>query len=101
MPLRVVYLVLAFAGTDAFCFFSAEGFGVTPFLAAVFANDAASGFAGDLIVASLAYWAAMIVAERHADGPAPWGFVVVNHCVGLSAATPLYLSERERRRLPA
>ena len=106
MPLRIVYLLLAIAGTlIPFFFFAghirAEGLGITPFLAAVFANDAASGFASDLVVSSIAFWVAMIVARGRDKGPSPWGFIAVNLCVGLSAALPRYLLVREQRRVPA
>jgi hypothetical protein len=105
MPLKVVYLVLSIAGTVVpFYFFAghwrAEGFGATPFLAAVFANDAASGFASDLVVASVTFWVAMFMVRQRDKGPAPWGFMAVNLCVGLSAALPLYLFAREQQRSP-
>jgi hypothetical protein len=106
MPLRVVYLVLSIAGTVVlFCFFAghwrAGGFGATPLLAAVFANDAASGFASDLVLASVTFRVAIFMARRRDEGPSPWGFMAVSLCVGLFAALPQYLFARERQRSPA
>ena len=103
MSLRVAYLALAVAGTVIPYYFFADhfeahGFGLLAFLGAVFANGAASGFAADLVVSSLVFWISMFALRRRADGPAPWGFMIVNLCIGLSAALPLYLYVRERGR---
>lgn len=95
------YLLLAVVGTILpYAFFvqhfGVEGYALPAFLAAVFANPAASGFAADLVVSSLGFWFWMFAAEGRA--PRPWIFIALNLLIGLSCALPAYLYWRERLR---
>lgn len=95
---RTVYLVLAVAGAVApyvfFArFFAAEGVGLG-FVSALFANDASGGFATDLLISSVVFWAYVFAEARQGAVRRPWLFVVVNLTIGLSCALPLFLWAR-------
>jgi len=99
--MKSFYLLLAVVGTILpYAFFvqhfGAEGYALPAFLAAVFANPAASGFAADLVISSLVFWFWMFAAEGRA--PRPWIFIALNLLIGLSCALPAYLYWRERLR---
>ncbi len=78
--------VMSFAGV-----FHAEAIPLTGFFPAIFANGWAAGFAIDLFVSSFVFWTYMFTAK---EGPKPWLYIVLNLCVGLSLALPLYLWKR-------
>jgi len=99
--MKSVYLVLAIIGAAIpvlffMQHFGAEGLALPAFVAAVFANPAASGFTSDLLISSFVFWIFMFQAGE--KGPGPWGFIVLNLLIGLSCALPAYLYWRERGR---
>jgi hypothetical protein len=94
------YLVAAIVGAIVpYVFFiqymGAEGMSVSGFLAAIFANSAASGIAADALIASVVFWAFMIHRNRYSHGPSPLIFVALNLMIGLSCALPAYLFAQE------
>ncbi len=100
--MKIVYLVLAIIGVIIPCIFffqhfSAEGVSLPVFVAALFANPAASGFTSDLLISSFVFWAAMYQQRKQGKGPNPILFIVLNLCVGLSCALPAYLYVRETK----
>lgn len=102
MNLKAVYLVLAVAGAVIpYAFFlqhfASAGIGIADFLGSAFANGVASGFAADLIIASVVFWIAMIHHRKKKDGPSPSLFVLLNLCIGLSCALPAWLYACESR----
>lgn len=91
--MRTAYLVLAIAGAlvpMAFFagFISDQGWSLPGFVRALFVNGAAGGFTADLLITSVVFWVAMF---NRAGGPAPWPFIGLNLCIGLSCALPAYL----------
>ena len=97
--MRNVYLVAAILGTVVpYVFFvqhfGSEGYLLGSFLAATFANPAASGVFSDLIISSVVFWIWMFT--RGPDAPKPWVFIALNLLIGLSCALPAYLWWRER-----
>jgi len=102
MNLRTLYLSLAIAGAIVpyvyfVQHFQAAGLDLLTFIAAVFANGASSGFAADLLIASLVFWVAMLHEQRRHGGPAPLLFILLNLGIGLSCALPAWLCAREMR----
>ena len=96
MNRKMIYLSLAIVGTIVpFVFFAqhfgAVGYGLSDFIGAVFVNGAASGFAADLVIASVVFWIAIIQRRRIGKGPNPVLFIVLNLTIGLSCALPAYL----------
>ena len=75
-----------------------SGMSLPAFMAAVFANPAASGFTADLLLSSFVFWAFMFHRNRYAHGPSPIGFILLNLFIGLSCALPAYLFAMEVRR---
>jgi hypothetical protein len=105
MHIKSVYLLLAIvAVVIPYVFvvqhFAAAGPSLLQFLAAVFANDAATGVAADLLISSLVFWTVMVELRRRDAGPSPWPFVVVNLLIGLSCALPLCLYFRHAAGTP-
>ena len=97
--MKIVYLLAAIVGAVVpYWFFlqhfAEEGVALQTFLAASFANPAASGGFADLILSSLVFWAYMFT--RGPGAPRPWLFIVLNLFIGLSCALPAYLYWRER-----
>ena len=104
--MKKLYLALAVVGTVVPYYFFVqhfgdEGYGLGSFLAAVFANPAASGFTADLLISSPVFWIWMFQQRRRRNGPSPWLFMVLNLAIGLSCALPAYLFARERPDQPA
>ena len=94
--MKNVYLGWAIAGTvipvmSFLGFFHEETPSLMGFIPSIFVNGWAAGFALDLFISSFVFWTYMFTAK---DGPAPWLFIVLNLCVGLSLALPLYLYRR-------
>ncbi len=90
--MKRVYLALAIVGAAVpylfFFFFAREhGLALGGFVQAVFANNAASMFAADLLISSAVFWLFMTTRR----GPKPWLFVFLNLFIGLSCALPAYL----------
>lgn len=102
--MKNVYLALAIVGAVVpYVFFvrhfDQEGFALSSFVSALFANPAAGGFTADLLVASAVFWIAIFRERRGDDAPSPWLFIVLNLAIGLSCALPAYLFARERSRV--
>ncbi len=100
--MKTLYLVLAIVGAVVpFAFFaehfSASGYALPDFVAALFVNGAAGGFAADLLITSVVFWIAMLELSRRGSGPNPALFIVLNLAIGLSCALPAYLYARTRR----
>jgi len=100
MSRKKLYLGLAFAGAIVpyiyfIQHFSNTGFGLSDFLAAVFANPAAGGFTADLLISSFVFWIAMFHRRSLGKGPKPLLFIVLNLTIGLSCALPAYLAANE------
>ncbi len=96
--MKNVYLLLAVLGAVVpYIFFlehfAAAGPGIRDFLAAVFANPAASGFAADVLISSVVLWV-FLYASGH--GRRAWLIVPLNLLIGLSCALPAYLYLRAR-----
>jgi len=68
-------------------FFVTDGFAITTFLYAVFANSAAAGFTADLLISSFVFWIWMMSQQTSKI----WLYILVNMTIGLSCALPLYL----------
>ena len=101
--MKTLYLVAAVIGAIVpYIFFfqhiGSVGLGLPTFVAAVFANPAASGFTADLLLSSFVFWAFMFHRNRFSHGPNPAGFIVLNLLIGLSCALPAYLYAQERGR---
>ena len=97
--MKNVYLVAAIVGAVVpYWFFgqqfATDGVALMPFLSAVFATPAASGFAADLFISSFVFWVFMFSAGD--DGPSPWPFIAMNLLIGLSCAFPAWLYWRAR-----
>ncbi len=100
--MKTLYLVLAIVGAVLpYVFFlqhfSNEGFSLSGFVAALFANPAAGGFTADLLFTSVVFWIFMFQQRRREKGPSPAFFVALNLLIGLSCAVPAYLHARERK----
>ena len=98
--MRLLYLVIAVVGAVVpYVFFvqhfATEGIDLIGFLAAVFANPAASGFSSDLLITSSVFWIAMFHQRQRGKGPNPILFIVLNVLIGLSCALPAYLYAKE------
>lgn len=77
-------------------FFNIEGINLTLFLAGLFDNGAAGGFAADLFISSFVFWAFMFQQAKKANKPAPYLYIVLNLTIGLSCALPAYLYSQAR-----
>jgi len=100
--MKTLYLSLAIVGAVLpYVFFvqhfSSEGLGLGGFVAALFANPAAGGFAADLLLTSFIFWIFMFHQRSREKGPRPVLFIVLNLLIGLSCALPAYLYARERK----
>jgi hypothetical protein len=99
--MKTFYLILAVVGAVLpYVFFaqhfSSQGFGLSAFVAALFANPAAGGFTADLLFTSFVFWAFMFQQRSRSKGPNPALFVALNLLIGLSCALPAYLYAREQ-----
>ncbi len=93
-----LYLAFAVLGAVVPWLFFAQHFaGAGPslpgFLAAGFANPAASGLTADLVISSAVFWAYLFGAG---EGRRAALLIPVNVLIGLSCALPLYLHLRSR-----
>lgn len=101
MNLRAFYLVAAVLGAVGPCVFFAMYFadastGLPDFVKALFANGASGGFTVDLLISSFVFWALLITESRRLNLPRPWLYIVLNLCIGLSLALPLFLFFRQK-----
>ncbi len=99
--MKKLYLFLAIVGAVLpYVFFvqhfSSEGFGLSGFVSALFANPAAGGFSADLLFTSVVFWIFIFQQRSREKGPSPVLFVALNLLIGLSCALPAYLYARER-----
>jgi hypothetical protein len=100
VPIKKIYLILAFGGAIVpYIFFvqhfADAGLHLGGFMAAVFANPAAGGFTADLLISSLVFWIAMYHRQSLGKGPKPLFFIILNITIGLSCALPAYLYASE------
>lgn len=98
--MKTLYLVLAVIGAVVpyvffFQHFSSEGYALSGFVGALFANPAAGGFTSDLLLTSAVFWIAMFQQRKQGNGPNPALFIVLNLLIGLSCALPAYLYARQ------
>jgi len=96
--MKNLYLLLAIAGAIVpyvffVDFFRAGGLQLPTFVAALFVNGAAGGFAADVLVSSLVFWTYLFSRRE----PGAWRYIAVNLAIGLSCALPLYLYVRARQ----
>lgn len=94
--MKQLYLTLAIIGAVvpyAFFvqFFASQGFDVSQFVAALFANSPAGGFTVDLLISSFVFWTVMVQQYRRGKGANPVLFIILNLTIGLSCALPAYL----------
>lgn len=66
------------------------------FVASLFVNGAAGGFATDLLISSVVFWIFVFAESRRVGLAWPALYVVINLVIGLSCALPLFLWARER-----
>ena len=90
--MKNVYLLAAIAGAVIpyiffIDFFLTEGILVTSFLAGIFANGAAGGFAADIVISSAVFWT-YLLSKKEAN---TWIYITLNLTIGLSCALPAYL----------
>jgi hypothetical protein len=99
--LKSFYLFAAVIGTVVpYAFFasfiSTNGLDIPLFLSSLFVNGASGGFAADLVITSVAFWAwSYFDAKKH--NIQWWWIIPANLLVGLSLALPLYLFFRQDR----
>jgi hypothetical protein len=73
-------------------FFIAEGVVPATFVAGLFANGAAGGFAADIFISSAIFWCYLL----HNKVPRIGVYIFLNLSIGLSCALPLYLYMKTR-----
>lgn len=99
MSRSTVFLTLAVAGAVVPYVFFIDFFqqtGGAGFVAGLFVNGAAGGFAADVLISSLVFWVWMLPEARRVGVRHAWLLVLVNLAIGLSCALPLFLWLRER-----
>ena len=72
------------------------GVDIPGFIKGLFANYASSTFSSDLLMSSFIFWLFMFVDAKDKKMPHVGWFMLLNFCIGLSSALPLYLYFRER-----
>lgn len=78
-------------------FISLYGFDLVMFVKFLFINPAASTFSSDLLIVSFAFWTFMFFDNKNqTKTPHPIIFIMINLCIGLSSALPLYLYYRTK-----
>lgn len=98
--MRNFYLVATIIGTVVPWIFFAQFIGsnsvnLWAFLAGLYANGAAGGFASDIFITAAVFWVWSYL-DSQKTGVANWWLVIpATLCVGLSMALPLYLYLRE------
>ena len=98
--MKKLFLILAGIGAILPYFFfikhfSNEGFGLSNFVSALFANPAAGGFTTDLLFISGVFWIFMFLERSRKKGPHPLLFILLNCFIGLSCEVPAYLYARQ------
>ncbi len=97
---KIIYLLGAIVGTIIPYYFLIQfvlqnGFDVPLFVQQMFANPIATMFALDLFISSFVFWIFLYAEGRRLEMGNMWLYVVLNLCVGLSLALPLFLYFRE------
>ena len=77
-------------------FIQINGLNIPLFIASIFANGPATGFAADVLWATLVFWIWTYFDSKENDLPNWWVSLVLGACVGLSVALPVYLLMREQ-----
>jgi hypothetical protein len=100
--MKNLYLVLAILGFVLPYYFFASfllvyGFDLQLFFQQLFANDIATFFVMDLVIAAIVFWVFMIQEARRVDIGNSWIFVVFSLLISFSFAFPLFLYYRERK----
>jgi hypothetical protein len=98
--MKKIYLILALAGFvvpvwQLALFASEHGADPLEFGRQIVANHVSAAFGADLVISSVVFWFFM-TEERSRTVRHRWLYVVLNLCVGLSFALPLFLFARER-----
>jgi hypothetical protein len=101
MKLRQIYFGAFVVGTIvptyfAVTFMTQFGMDIPGFIKGLFANYASSTFSSDLLLSSFIFWIFMYVDSKNRKVPHVAWFILLNLCIGLSSALPLYLYFREK-----
>lgn len=91
-----LYGVAAVAGLIGTWYFNLSYRGSQGYLAAWFANDAASSAAVDLIVVAVVLSVFMLAEGRRLGMRMPWLYVLLGFALAMAFAVPLFLLLRER-----
>jgi len=99
--LKQIYFVAFVLGTVIPTYFAVtfmvhNGIDIIGFIDGLFANYASSTFSSDLLLSSFIFWIFMYVDSRNRKVPHVAWFMLLNLCIGLSSALPLYLYFREK-----
>ena len=97
-----LYLVLSILGLVAPYFFLFQFFSITEFNspimnASLFANEATTFFAVDLIISIVVFWMWLFAEVKRLQMKNSWLYMLASLAVGLSFALPLFLYFRERK----
>jgi len=97
MTISRFYILLALLGlilpwAQYVPFIQTEGVNLPLFLRQVFANGPATGFALDVLWATLVFWIWSYFDARQNNVPHWWAALLAGACLGLSVALPLYLA---------
>jgi Terpene cyclase DEP1 len=98
VAMKNIYLLLSLLGTIIpyyflGSFFLQQGLDIDSFLSALFASNASSDFAADLLI-SAGVFCVWIFSQKDIDKP--WLYVLLMLAVGLSCALPFFLYQREK-----
>lgn len=101
-PLRITYLVLATLGLVIPWYFNIQfmqeyGANLAEFIAQTKANNPATSFNYDLIIAYLAGSTWMVVEAKRLGMRAGWAYVALGLIVAFGCALPLFLFVRQGR----
>lgn len=100
--MRPFYLIAAIIGlivpwSFVIIFMLENGPDPVGLLQATFANAGASAFTMDLLLASVVFWPFVYREAREKQIAGWWLYVVLNLCLGLCVALPLFLYARQGR----
>ncbi len=99
---QIALLILCVAGTVLPCsefilFLRDHGFDLNQFTRQLFANNASSFFAFDVIISSVVLWLFVYTEGTRLRMRNLWVYVAANLLVGVSLALPLFLFARQLR----
>ncbi|GLQ16464.1 DUF2834 domain-containing protein [Maritalea porphyrae] len=97
MNISRFYILLALLGlvlpwAQYMPFVQTHGVNLPLFISQVFANGPATGFALDVLWATLVFWIWSYFDARQNNVPHWWAALLAGACLGLSVALPLYLA---------